>query len=126
MVWAVCADLGVQYANAVRLYQSRYFEEFFPRENARFRNVVYVDAAKGDRANSLLKMRKQMLKGPFSAAVFIGGMEGILEEHELFPKPESSQQLSPRTKFTRDISNLLWLATVVGGPSSRKRSNAFS
>src|SRR5688572_23104777 len=52
MVWAVCEDLGVEYSIAVVLYQSRFFEEDFPEENARFANVKYTEAA-GDRENSL-------------------------------------------------------------------------
>src|SRR5258708_1421229 len=84
MVWAVCEDLGIKYSNAVVLYQSRYFEEVFPEENARFANVKYIGAA-GDRENSLYEMRKAMLsRKDLSAAVFIGGMGGILREYELF------------------------------------------
>lgn len=84
MVWAVCEDLGVKYSDAVVLYQSRFFEEYFPEENARFKNVEYVEAL-GDRETSLLLMRKTMLsRKDLNAAVFIGGMKGILVEHEMF------------------------------------------
>ena len=31
MVWAVCEDLGVDFANAVVLYQSGYFADIFPK-----------------------------------------------------------------------------------------------
>jgi hypothetical protein len=44
MVWAVCEDLGVDFAKAVVLYQSRYFAEVFPEENSCFGNVEYIDA----------------------------------------------------------------------------------
>src|SRR6266446_10878583 len=44
MVWAVCEDLGVEFAKAVVLYQSSFFKDIFPEENQRFGNVVYVDA----------------------------------------------------------------------------------
>ena len=84
MVWAVCEDLGVHYAKAVKLYQSKFFDEFFPEENGRFKNVVYVNAVNGNRQKSLQRMREQMLRGPFGAGVFIGGMEGIFDEYELF------------------------------------------
>lgn len=30
MVWSVCEDLGVQYAQSVMLFQSKNFQEFFP------------------------------------------------------------------------------------------------
>jgi hypothetical protein len=84
MVWAVCEDLGVKYSDAVVLYQSRFFEEDFPEENAHFKNVEYVEVA-GDRTTSLLLMRSKMLsRKDLTAAVFIGGMGGILVEHEMF------------------------------------------
>jgi len=85
MVWAVCEDLGVNFAKAVVLYQSKFFADIFPEENRRFGNVEYVDAVPGDREASLLRMRKAMLaRDDLAAAVFIGGMEGILEEYSLF------------------------------------------
>jgi hypothetical protein len=84
MVWAVCEDLGVKYSKAVVLYQSKFFEEDFPEENAHFANVRYIEAA-GDREKSLYEMRKAMLsRTDLTAAVFIGGMGGILREYELF------------------------------------------
>ena len=85
MVWAVCEDLGVAFSQAVVLYQSRFFDDMFPAENARFGNVEYIDAVPGDREESLLSMRRQMLsREDLVAAVFIGGMEGIIAEHALF------------------------------------------
>jgi hypothetical protein len=85
MVWAVCEDLGVDFAGAVVLYQSRFFDDVFPEENRRFGNVEYVEAVPGDREASLLNMRKAMLsRDDLEAAVFIGGMEGVLDEHALF------------------------------------------
>jgi hypothetical protein len=92
MVWAVCEDLGVDYAKAVLLYQSRLFKDFFPEENRHFSNVVYVDAVDADRAKSLERMRTEMLSRHFEAGVFIGGMEGVLEEHHMF------QSMHPNAK----------------------------
>lgn len=84
MVWSVCEDLGVNYAHAVILYQSRYFDEQFPDENRHFANVVYTDAVLDDRARSLELMRQAMLsRSAIAAAVFIGGMEGILDEYKM-------------------------------------------
>lgn len=83
MVWSVCEDLGVDYARAVTLYQSQFFEKSFPPENARFDNVVVVPAAQ-DRELSLAVMRETMLSQEFQAAVFVGGMEGVFQEYKLF------------------------------------------
>ena len=85
MVWAVCDDLGVDFSLAVILYQSRFFEDIFPDENRRFANVNYIDAIPEDRDSSLRSMRRAMLsRDDLVAAVFIGGMEGVIDEHTLF------------------------------------------
>lgn len=86
MLWASAKELGVQYAIAVSLFQTKLIPlEDFPEENKNFANVTYVDAVDGDRDRSLLAMREAMLKSAeFDAAVFIGGMEGVNDEHTLF------------------------------------------
>lgn len=86
MLWASAQEFGVQYATAVRLFQTKFIpKEDFPEENKHFANVTYVDAVDGDLAKSLLAMRTAMLQSTeFDAAVFIGGMEGVIDEHALF------------------------------------------
>lgn len=85
MIWAICEDLGVEYAQSVILYQSRYFEEQFPEENKKFDNIVFVDADPNDREASIRRMREEMLsRDDIEAAVFIGGMEGVEVELEMF------------------------------------------
>lgn len=87
MIWSICEDLGVDYAKSVVLYQSRFFEDRFPDENKNFGNVVFVDAVPADRDASLLRMREAMLsRSDLTAAVFIGGMEGVEAEFELFER----------------------------------------
>ena len=86
VLWAAAQSVGVKYATAVHLFQSRFWtEEDFPLENQHFGNVTYVEAVDGDRDKSLLAMREVMLRTePFDAAIFIGGMDGIFDEHALF------------------------------------------
>lgn len=84
MIWAVCNDLGLEYAKAVSLFQSRFFSDEFPEENDNFTNLTVVDAVDGDRDMSLASMRRKMLSGPFHGAIFIGGMEGVFDEYDLF------------------------------------------
>lgn len=85
MIWAICEDLGVDYSKAVVLYQSRFFADSFPEENGFFNNVEYTDTVPGDREASLLIMRTAMLsRKDLTTAVFIGGMEGILDEETMF------------------------------------------
>lgn len=84
MVSAACDGLGVEYADAVTLYQSKYFQQDFPAQNSRFGNLVLVDA-EADLASSLTSLRKEMLSHEnLAAAVFIGGMNGIIDEHDMF------------------------------------------
>lgn len=87
MIWTVCQDLGVLYAERVRLYQSLFFEADFPEENERFGNIIHVDRVSDDMPVSLANMRHRMLSDQsFDAGVFVGGMEGIFDEYALFEK----------------------------------------
>lgn len=94
MLWAAAQNVGVRYADSVRLFQSTFWkEEDFPEDNKHFGNVTYVAAVGANRDESLLAMRLQMIRSTeFEAAVFIGGMEGIIDEHALFA------QSHPKTK----------------------------
>lgn len=99
MVWVVAQEVGVDYGRWVRLYQSRFFKEEFPEDNERFRNVTYTDAVMEDREKSLAAMRERMFSdNPFVAAVFIGGMGGIVDEYELF------HQLQPKAAIIPVVS----------------------
>lgn len=85
MVWSICQDMDVEYSEAVVLYQSKYFQGQFPDENQHFNNVIYVDGVDGEREASLRAMRQAMLsRDDLVAAVFIGGMEGVVEEYRMF------------------------------------------
>jgi len=96
MIWSICEDLGVDYSQSVVLYQSTFFAEIFPEENKHFQNVVFTDAVPNDRAASLLVMREQMLsREDLSAAVFIGGMDGVEAEHELFRRFHPAAKVLP-------------------------------
>lgn len=96
MILTICEDLNVNYSDAVILYQSRFFEGQFPQENTRFNNVILVDAVSEDRDRSLLRMREEMLSRPdLKAAVFIGGMEGVEVEYEMFTRFHPEAKVLP-------------------------------
>jgi len=96
MIWISAEDLGVPYADWVHLFQSRFFKEMFPEENKRFNNITYVDAVGNDRGASLTAMRTEMFKQhKFDAAVFIGGMDGLFEELDLFKKMHPNALVIP-------------------------------
>lgn len=85
MIWAICEDLNVEYSKNVVLYQSKFFQDRFPEENEKFKNVIFTEVIEGKRDMSLLKMREDMLSRPdLSAAVFIGGMDGVEQEFQLY------------------------------------------
>lgn len=70
--------------NHVTLYQSLFFEDDFPPENEKFENVI-LTANRGNIPTSIQLMRQKMLtENSFSAAIFIGGMDGIEVEYNMF------------------------------------------
>lgn len=83
MVHAVCQEFGVEFHAPVKLYVSNYFEKLFPQEHKYFDTTV-IPNVDNDRDASLTRLRREMLSRPLAGAVFIGGMEGIFEEFELF------------------------------------------
>ena len=96
MISVVAQDIGVDYGRWVRLYQSRHFEDEYPGDNERFDNVTYTDDVGGDREKSLLAMRERMFSDHgFAAAVFIGGMGGIVHEYELFRRLQPNARIVP-------------------------------
>lgn len=96
MIWCVAEGLGVDYGQWVRLYQSKYFKDDYPEDNERFKNVTYTEEVGRDRELSLRLMREQMFSSfNFTAAAFIGGMGGIVEEFELIKQMQPSASLIP-------------------------------
>lgn len=83
MVRAVCADFGLEFDAPVLLYQSTFFKNLFPEDNKYFQTTL-VEAVGEDRDASLKLLRQTMLSRRLTAAVFIGGMEGIFDEYEIF------------------------------------------
>lgn len=79
----------------VTLYQSKWFENKFPKENKKFEEIFYTEK-KNTKEDSLRLMREEMIcKNNYIAGIFIGGMEGVEEEFELFSKSHSKALLLP-------------------------------
>lgn len=85
LIYHVMEKLNLNIQEHVTLYQSRFFEKSFPKDNNKFENTVLTDIVDGDRESSLLHMRCRMLgEYEFAAGIFIGGMEGVEKEYDMF------------------------------------------
>lgn len=81
----VMAKMSSNLQQHVTIYQSLFFERYFPPDNFDFENIITTKAVVDDQPTSLLKMRTEMIgNNQFKAAIFIGGMEGIFQEYDIF------------------------------------------
>ena len=82
----------------VHIYQSRWFERrgIIPEVAYKFENFHWTEVPSGsDEMNdSLTAMRTEMIKSrKFCAGIFIGGMEGIFEERDIFKREHAGSPL---------------------------------
>lgn len=96
IIWEAARRLEVRYERCVFLYQSAFFKDQYPAANLRFDNWLEVPAVEGDLRASLTQMRKRMFSDRlYEAAVFIGGMEGVVDEFELLRSLAPNARLIP-------------------------------
>ena len=75
---------GLDKANRVVVYQSRFFADRIPEETRRIRDFRWTEA-NSSREQSLEIMRWTMLNNhPFAFGVFVGGMDGVESEYAMF------------------------------------------
>jgi len=80
----VLQKMNIEIQDHVTLFQSRFFEKHFPEDNNKFNNVILTENL-GDKVSSLKLMRKTMFEScKFKAGIFIGGMDGVEEEYDMF------------------------------------------
>lgn len=85
LIYYVMEKLDLDIQEHITLYQSRFFEKTFPEDNNKFENIIFTDIIDNDKDSSLLHMRNRMLdESAFVAGIFIGGMEGVEEEYDMF------------------------------------------
>jgi hypothetical protein len=95
LIYYVMDKLKLNIQEHVTLYQSKFFEHLFPEDNNKFKNVIFTENM-GDVHSSVQKMRERILsENDFSAAVFIGGMDGIEVEYNMFKDAHSKALLLP-------------------------------
>ena len=91
----------------VDIFQSEWFRAVIPPEARAFRNLKWTPSGIS-RDDSLDIMRQQMiLSQSFCAAVFIGGMEGILDECRIFKLIHPNAELFPIAS-TKGACLILW------------------
>jgi len=95
LIAQVLRHYGKEANQHVTLYQSKHFEKYFPLENEEVAHIIKIQDM-GNREDSLLEMRKCMLCGnEYEAAFFVGGMEGVEEEFNLFRKYHPEAKVFP-------------------------------
>ena len=84
LIALVLERYNLKMSDRVTLYQSNHYREYFPPENQDIGIRVFTEDM-GDDENSQRVMREKMLgDNDYVAAVFIGGMDGIFKEYEMF------------------------------------------
>lgn len=96
LVSTLVDDFFPELADRAILFQSLYFDGQFPVEVKNFPTVRYVERAESGLGESLNKMRRAMIGAyDFDAAVFVGGMEGVVAEYEMFRRTHATATLIP-------------------------------
>jgi hypothetical protein len=96
MIAVVLRTLRQETRRRVILYQSSYFEDRFIKENDEFVASTLVPAVTGSRKRSIAKMRKRMIEDTkFDVGIFVGGMDGVIDEYELFTREHPYAKVWP-------------------------------
>ncbi|WP_437634662.1 hypothetical protein [Sorangium sp. So ce854] len=83
LILTVAHQIGA--LDRVEIHQSDFFRNSIPPESMGFRKLIWTPEVRHDREGSLEAMRRRMIGGHrFSAAIFIGGMDGVEKERALF------------------------------------------
>jgi len=91
----VMEKMNINIQEHVKLYQSLFFQNIFPEDNNKFKNIEFTENM-GDIPLSIQRMRERMFtENKFAAAVFIGGMEGIEVEYNMFKELHPEALLLP-------------------------------
>jgi len=91
----VMDKMNVDLKKHVTLYQSLFFEEYFPPDNFAFENIVLTEK-RNSRNESLELMRSKLVnENDFKVGIFIGGMEGINDEYLLFKERHPNALILP-------------------------------
>lgn len=99
--------MNVNLKTHITLYQSLFFEEYFPSDNFAFENIVLTEK-RNNRDESLELMRNKLInENDFKVGIFIGGMEGINDEYEIFKESHPNALILPIAS-TGAAANILY------------------
>lgn len=91
----VLDKMNIELNKHVTLYQSLFFEGYFPPDNFAFENIVLTEK-RNNRDESLDLMRSKLInENDFKVGIFIGGMEGINYEYLMFKERHPNALILP-------------------------------
>jgi hypothetical protein len=95
LIRVVAESMELTGNDRVRLFQSAWFSEQLPTDNAAFESYELTER-KATLADSVAAMRDRMLgAAQFDAAIFIGGMEGVEVEFAMFRERHPNARVYP-------------------------------
>lgn len=99
--------MNIDLKKHITLYQSLFFEEYFPPDNFAFENIVLTER-RNNRDESLELMRSKLInENDFKVGIFIGGMEGINDEFVMFREKHPNALILPIAS-TGAAANILY------------------
>lgn len=96
LIRMILGKLETDVSKHVVLYQSEFFSKKYPSDNEHIECIKLIKEVDNSRDESLALMRKKMIEGNnFIAGIFIGGMEGVEDEFNLFKQYHPDALLLP-------------------------------
>lgn len=100
LVYEIAKNFGAEFASNVKIYQSAFFKGKTPKEVSYFKNIEWTKIVDDkDWRPNVASMREIMLGQKLQCAVFIGGMDGIIDEAKMFHRlhPDAEMISVPNT-----------------------------
>lgn len=95
LVANVLVHSNINIQDSVTLYQSLYYKRFFPLENDSVANIILTPDM-GDQESSDTELRERMIgENNYYAGIFVGGMEGVEKEFEMFVQKHPYAKVFP-------------------------------
>ncbi len=84
LISQVLERLELKMSDKVTVYQSAWYQDRFPLENRNIGCKIVTEKLDSEDSSIRLMRERMIMDNQFYAAVFIGGMDGIFKEYELF------------------------------------------